>query len=155
MPMRPILTLVVILIGVCGSPAKCVDPAKEDARRLIEAANRAFGAAYAKGDSTAVAAMYTQNARLLPPNAKIVEGRRAIEVFWKGAMEAGVKNVELTTVEVEAFGDTITEEGTAILYGKDNVVIDRGKYFVMWKKDEGQWKLHRDCWNSSEPAAKK
>jgi ketosteroid isomerase-like protein len=32
--------------------------------------------------------------------------------------------------------------------------IDRGKYITVWKKQQGQWKLHRDIWNTSMPAAK-
>ncbi len=148
-------SLVVFIVVAFGSPLKSDEPAKEDPKKAIEEANRAFSAAYAKGDPKATAAMYTEKAKLLPPNAKVVEGRDAIEQFWKSAMDAGIKEVELTTVEAEAFGDTIVEQGTAILYGKDKVVADRGKYFVVWKKDVGKWKLHRDFWNSSEPAAKK
>jgi hypothetical protein len=28
-------------------------------------------------------------------------------------------------------------------------LIDRGKYIVIWKLIQGEWKLHRDIWNSS------
>jgi ketosteroid isomerase-like protein len=31
-------------------------------------------------------------------------------------------------------------------------VIDNGKYVVLWRREAGQWKLHRDIWNSSQPA---
>jgi hypothetical protein len=31
-------------------------------------------------------------------------------------------------------------------------VLDEGKYIVIWKQVEGQWKLHRDILNSSRPA---
>jgi len=31
-------------------------------------------------------------------------------------------------------------------------VLDKGKYIVIWKQEEGQWKLHRDIFNSSMPA---
>jgi ketosteroid isomerase-like protein len=30
--------------------------------------------------------------------------------------------------------------------------VDQGKYIVIWKQDGGQWKLHRDIFNSSLPA---
>jgi ketosteroid isomerase-like protein len=96
--------------------------------------------------------MYTEKARLLPPNCQVVEGQKAIEEFWKGVMDSGIKKIELKTVEVESFGDTIVELGTATLYGK---AVEKAKYFVMWKRVNGTWKLHRDCWNSSEPAPKK
>jgi ketosteroid isomerase-like protein len=31
-------------------------------------------------------------------------------------------------------------------------VADAGKYIVIWKKDGGTWKLHRDIWTTSPPA---
>jgi len=33
-------------------------------------------------------------------------------------------------------------------------VADRAKYVVVWKKVGGQWLLHRDIWNTSQPAPK-
>lgn len=135
---------------VCGS-----DLHQEDFVKAIQQANADFGEAYAKSDPKAVAQMYTEKARLLPPNAKVVDGRNAIEKFWKGVMDAGIKTIELKTVEIELFGNTIVEQGTATLYGDDKVVVDNGKYLVVWKRNDGKWKLHRDCWNSSEPAPKK
>jgi hypothetical protein len=32
-------------------------------------------------------------------------------------------------------------------------VLDQGKYIVIWKREKGQWKLHRDIFNSSVPAS--
>jgi hypothetical protein len=68
-------------------------------------------------------------------------------------MAGGIKSVALKSVEVESFGDTIVEQGTATFYGEDQNLLDTGKYLVVWKRVEGEWKLHRDCWNSNEPAA--
>ena len=30
--------------------------------------------------------------------------------------------------------------------------VSRGKYMIIWRREEGQWKLHRDIFNSSMPA---
>jgi ketosteroid isomerase-like protein len=35
---------------------------------------------------------------------------------------------------------------------KNGKTADRGKYIVVWKRDGGQWRLHRDSWNTSMPA---
>ena len=67
-------------------------------------------------------------------------------------MDMGVKEVELETVEAEGHGNTAIEVGKFTLYGADGQVIDKGKYIVIWKKEAGQWKLHRDIFNSSTPA---
>lgn len=36
---------------------------------------------------------------------------------------------------------------------KQGNVADRGKYLVIWNRDGATWKLHRDIWNTSMPAA--
>jgi hypothetical protein len=35
----------------------------------------------------------------------------------------------------------------------DGKVLDKGKYIVIWKKEDGTWKLHRDIWTTSVPPA--
>jgi ketosteroid isomerase-like protein len=69
-------------------------------------------------------------------------------------MDAGVKEVKLTVVEVEPHGDTAHEVGTYVLTGEGGKTIDSGKYVVVWKRQGGQWKLHRDIWNTNMPAPK-
>ena len=139
-----------LLPEVCGS-----DSQKENPLKAVELANADFAKVFSNGDQTAVANMYTEQARLLPPNADVVEGKKEIEKFWKGVMDIGIREIELRTREVESFGDTIIEQGAATLYCDGNVVFDSGKYFVMWKRINNKWKLHRDCWNSSKPMAPK
>ena len=34
----------------------------------------------------------------------------------------------------------------------DGQALDAGKFIVVWKREAGQWKLHRDIFNSSMPA---
>jgi hypothetical protein len=44
------------------------------------------------------------------------------------------------------------EVGKYTLMGDGDKVLDAGKYIVIWQRQDGQWKLHRDIWNSSQPA---
>jgi hypothetical protein len=39
------------------------------------------------------------------------------------------------------------------LSGADGGALDNGKYVVVWHRDAGTWKLHRDIWTTSQPAA--
>ena len=39
------------------------------------------------------------------------------------------------------------------LYDAENKMIDKGKYVVVWKPVNGEWKLFRDIFNSDMPAA--
>ena len=107
---------------------------------------------YKRGDAAGMAALYTRNGQILPPNGDFVTGTQAIQTFWQALMDMGVKEVELETVETEGHGNTAIEVGKFTLYGDQEQVIDKGKYIVIWKKEAGQWRLHRDIFNSSTPA---
>ena len=34
-------------------------------------------------------------------------------------------------------------------------IADKGKYIVIWKKEDGKWKIHRDLSNTDLPAVTK
>ncbi len=120
----------------------------------IGLANQQFMAAFKRGDAAAVAACYSADARLLPPNSPPVTTTDGIRAFWQAVIQTGIKEATLETVEVEKTGEAgAVEEGRYTLLGATGDVLDTGKYVVIWQKDGGAWKLHRDIWNSSRPAA--
>lgn len=67
----------------------------------------------------------------------------------------GIKGAKLESVEVESHGDTAIEVGRYTLDNGEGQMIDQGKYIVIWKQENGAWKLYRDIWNSSMPASEK
>ena len=121
-------------------------------RDTIQAEDEKFMAAFDKGDPAGVAALYTDNGQLLPANSDFITGKQAIQDFWQGAMDMGIKKVKLEPIEVEGHSDTAYEVGKYTLQGEGDQVLDSGKYMVIWKQEEGQWKLHRDIWTTSLPA---
>jgi len=121
-----------------------------DTRAAITAADSAFMDAYARRDSMAVGAMYTDGGHLLPPHGDVVTGQAAIAEFWRDAMEMGIASAGLETVEIDDQGDTVIEIGRYTLVASDGETLDRGKFLVVWKNIDGEWMLHRHIWNSSE-----
>jgi uncharacterized protein (TIGR02246 family) len=121
-------------------------------RDAIAAANENFMAAFNGGDAAGLAALYTETGQLLPPNSDFVTGQQAIQGFWQALMDMGIKEAKLEIVEAEDHGDTATEVSKFTLYGEGGQVLDKGKYIIIWKHEDGQWKLHRDIFNSSMPA---
>lgn len=118
----------------------------------IVAANKQFMDTFSKGDDAGMGALYTENAQLLPSNSDFVNGTAEVQAFWKAVFGAGVKKAKLETIEVEGMGNTAYEMGKYTLYGEGDQAVDAGKYVVIWKKVNGQWKLHRDIWNTSMAA---
>lgn len=149
--MKSVLTIsacVLALLLVCW-PAAAQDTG---VRPAIEAANKQFIAAFAKQDAAAVAAFYTTTGEAYPPNSGVVRGRPELQKMWKSVMDSGIASASLTTTEVESSGDLAYESGSYEMRTKDGTMADRGKYIVVWKRVGGKWMLHRDIWNTSQPA---
>ncbi len=141
--------VVVVLMSVLSSRVQAAEP-----RAAIEAADKQWEAAVSKGDAAAIAALYTSTAQLLPPNSEVVSGTAAIQKFWQGFLDSGIRGAKLRTLEVEAHGVSAHEVGEYEVSGQDGNMLDRGKYVVIWKRDGTNWKLHRDIWTSSQPPVK-
>jgi ketosteroid isomerase-like protein len=79
-------------------------------------------------------------------------GREAIRAFWQRAMDMGLTEARIETLEVEEHGDTAIELSKFTLYVHGGRRADAGKFIVIWKRKDGQWRLHRGIFNSSLPA---
>ncbi len=124
-------------------------------REKLLAGNKKFMAAFAEKSAGALAKLYTKGGQLLPPRSEMVAGRDGIQAFWQGALDMGLVEVKLDTVEVEGHRETAIEVGKYTLLTATGQVADAGKYLVIWKLDGRSWKLHRDIWNSSQPSPTK
>lgn len=119
----------------------------ETVRDSIEKANAAWIAAFNRGDTTAVAALYAEDATVLPPGGPITTGRPAIQKFWQATL-GGLQKPELKTLAVTSSGDIAREIGelAGVVGGKPFA----GKYVVVWKKIGPHWLIDSDIWNSNQ-----
>jgi len=130
---------------VAGCLALGAVPALAQDKATIERLNDAWTAAFNKGDAAAVAALYTEDAHVLPPGADMVKGRSAIEAFWRRAAQQ-MGEAKLTTLDVQPLGPRAAREiGTVTLKTKSQPPQEiTGKYAVVWRKVGGKWKLATD-----------
>ena len=125
-----------------------------DIRAAIEATDREFESAFKRTDATAIAELYTTDAKLLPPNMEMMRGKEAARAFWQGAIDMGCKEASLEIMEIEKLGEMVLEIGKYTLViqpAEGETITDKGKYVVLWKQEDGTWKLDVDIWNSSLP----
>ena len=138
---------IVTIIGCLsvGSPALAQNKAP------IEKLNDVWTAAFNKGDAAAGAALYTEDAYVLPPGSAMVKGRAAIEAFWRQAAQQ-MSDAKLTTIDVLPLGRSAAREiGTVTLKTKSQPPQEVvGKYVVVWRKIGRDWKLATDIWNTDK-----
>src|SRR3989442_14757143 len=134
--MQRIAYLVVCLVLVAGSAMAQQKPS-------IQKANEEWMAAFNKGDAAAVAALYSEDAYILPNGAEMAKGRRAIEAYFKNSVRQ-LGDAKLKTVDLQSLGPGSAREVGTFNFktkGGDSPQDVVGKYVAVWRKMGGQWKL--------------
>lgn len=120
------------------------------AKKEIEEADQNFMDLVAKRDSVGLANCYTTDAELMFAEAPSIIGRANIQSAFSGVMKSGITTADLKTKDVFGSQDMLAEQGVVTLYVNYKSVAEE-KYIVLWKKENGTWKLFRDISNSNLP----
>ena len=123
-------------------------PISDSIQAEMQKVNTLFGEAVVKGRNfAALDQIYTVDARILPPGADLIEGRKNIMGFWQAAVASmNVQDAKLVSVNAHLAGDSIIEVGRAKLFLPEGKFAEV-KYVVEWKQEDGAWKWHTDIWN--------
>ena len=125
-------------------------------QKKIEGLVNLWVAAVARKDVKAIAGLYTTDGVFLPQNGPMSVGRDAIAKAWAGLLKLpGISlTFKPTRIDVTKAGEMAADIGTYKLSfdGKKGRVQDRGKYVVVWKKVDGEWKALADIFNTNMPA---
>ncbi len=111
----------------------------------------AWQEAFNAGDLGAVAALYTEDGKRMPPNMETVDGNAAIAENLQAFKDAGGAQVNIAVTEAESVGDTAYAVGTYEILGADGSHIDHGKWINISKRLNGEWKIYCDIWNTNMP----
>lgn len=163
-PPRLAITLLSGLAAVAGLAAACVPPPadgppgaaaeREVADREIEAVYATFSRAYRQADvQLLMDSVYSDSAYYLPPGAPILHGRDQLRTqfafldrFAQG--DAGGPHLSFDITDRDVSGPLAYDIGIYTLRppgAPQDAVGNRGKFIVIWKRDEhGRWWIHAD-----------
>ena len=135
---------IAFLIGACGQASNTGTP--------FSSRDNEWQAAMNAGDADGIAALYAEDARLMPPNYEATIGRDAVREMFGAMIESGL-SIELNVIDTQSSGDVAYNVGTYKLMAGSEVT-DQGKYIETWRRgDDGVWLMTNDIWNSDMPAA--
>jgi len=158
-----IFSLFIVFIGLtisCGntnSASTKADNKNEAAfdlskmEKYIKEETNKFTQAHITGDTAFLNNVFARDARAYPPNSEMVTGRTAIAAVNLEWVNYGIK--EFTEESTHFYGNEeyLIDEGNYYYrFGEDDIT-DKGKYINIWKKENGQWKIYSNIWNSSLP----
>ena len=122
-------------------------------RRMAETNELFNSQVFSHRNFDALDQIYTTDARILPPGAPLISGRKAIRQFWSDMVQgAHATSAVLSSGDVMSAGDGIVEIGKAVLTlappSQSEAQIEV-KYVVYWREEDSRWKWHVDIWNTN------
>ena len=130
-------------------PAAAAAPLSTGELDVVKAVDAAFATAMNAKDTTAVFALYTADARLMPPNSPILQGA-AIHALVVNFLAGGGGDFVLTPSTVYGVGDLAYVVGTATY--KMGGASETVKYAeVLRKGADGKWQFAVDMFSEVAP----
>lgn len=111
---------------------------------------RAFSEYVMASNFQKIADSYTKDAKIFPNNTKILQGE-GIKKYWTLPDGMRTSYHKITQTEITVVEDTAYDYGyyEGKTKHKDGHISDwKGKYVIVWKKTDGDWKMYLDIWNN-------
>ncbi len=108
----------------------------------IESRLREYEHHLQNGDSLALGDMYMLDAEIIPSTV----GRDNIIKAFGHMIRDSITGSRFETTQLWGNDQLLVEDGTGAWFHTDGTVVGRGRYLLVWKKDDGKWKILRDTW---------
>jgi uncharacterized protein (TIGR02246 family) len=135
---------VIASISAVVAAALSVEIAAQDSpeKTAVMAIDRAFEAAYAKGDAKAVAGFFTEDAHYTSDDGRAFEGRSGIEGNVRAAFakNTGAKLAIVSDSVRLLAPDVLLERGSTTVTSKDGEA-NGALYTAVYVKKDGKWKI--------------
>lgn len=143
------LILVTFLFISCSITSQINEGNQEDINMIISNI-KDFSVAVMNSDYQSIGMAYTIDAKIFPNNTDIIHGREAIIKYWTLPEGVQTKYHKITPEEIKILGNEAYDygyyEGTT-LRSNGTESSWKGKYVIVWKKINQDWKMYLDIWN--------
>jgi len=121
----------------------------------VGAIAQAFHDGVANRDATALASLYAENGKFLPPGMEPCEGRAQIQSAMQLLLDMGARSLDIEPLDVRETYNLAIEYGRYALRIEpegNEAVTDVGKYLVVHERQAGGvTKIVYDIFNSNTP----
>jgi len=121
----------------------------------VDTVAQAFHDGVANRDAAALASLYAENGKFLPPGMEPCEGRAQIQSAMQQLLDMGARSLDVEPLEVRETDSLVVEYGRYRLRIEpegNEAIIDVGKYLVVHEQQAGgSTKIVYDIFNSNTP----
>lgn len=144
-------------VVIPGALVACAPPPADTAAdtsaelAALKAEVQEWMSAFNAGDAAGVAALYTEDGVIMPPDAETVTGRAAIRDFI-AADSAAMQEQGLTfsgenSSDGAIDGDMAWVSGAGSVKDASGATVGSAKYLTIYSRVNGDWQIKRDTWN--------
>lgn len=141
-----ILLVVFIFISGCEQKTKKKELTSETdlsiLEKEIELRLREYENHLQNGDSISLGEMYMMDAEIIPSKV----GRENIIKGFGRLIRNRITGSSFKTTQLWGNDQLLVEDGTGTWSHANGTIVDSGRYLLVWKKDDGKWKILRDTW---------
>ena len=117
-----------------------------EVKNIIRDNNKLYRIAFLSGDSAAFADLHHSRTINMPPDQPLMIGRGVMGAMIKTVSQNDITDYKVNTTNVYGGPEYVIEEGNYEIDGK-GTTLEKGKYIVIWKEENGRWKIYRSIWN--------
>ncbi len=147
--MRRIVIIVVALLSFKQVASQTFNGNEKDIEIILKN-TKDFSKYVMASNYKLIEASYTKDAKIFPNNSEILTGDDILK-YWTLPEGVSISYHKIFQEEVTVTGDTAYDYGyyEGITKSEQGEQSWRGKYVIVWKKVDNDWKMYLDIWNSA------
>lgn len=146
-----VATLSFLLVGFTTAQAQRTKVQQKEAAAInaeITALHAQLAESCSKADAAGIATLFTDDAQILSAEPSTARGQDDAKAFFQRAFQFGVRQVKLNLEDAGGEGNLAYESGSITLYDGQGKIIKEGRYMLLFKKVNDEWKIYRLISNS-------
>jgi len=151
--MKTLATLIACIALIVSSPACSTAPMNinEVIIEVIDQYEQSLNAS----DTDSILKLYGKDPIFMPQHAPAQVGRDQVRAAYEQEFDTIKLNLKFTVYEIEAFGDLAyartSSASKTTIRANDEIVNEDDNELFIFRKEDGDWKIHRYIFSTSNP----
>jgi len=150
-----LLVILAFSTAACGTVTASGRAGNLSTDEIAEQITRDIETGINAGDASQIARLFTVDAVAMPAQHPVIEGRAAIEQFYRSFFAAYKTTIEIVPLETQLMDTRGFSRGTYRLTMTPKTgepsIVDDGKYIYLFQRQtDGTWRLTHDMSNSNQ-----
>lgn len=147
--MKTTSTFLILVVLGCYAHAQEFIGSKIEIAQILSNTKK-FSSYVMNDEYEKIGSSYTSDAKIFPNRTKIIEGTQAIKAYWKHPQDVSITYHKITQSEIKILGNEAYDYGYyegETTKANGEIISWKGKYVIVWRKVDDQWKMYLDIWN--------